>query len=58
MPIKPVPSTVQCPTCSASSGNIERQSLGKKAAKFGAFGVFAIASATKTFKCLSCGYVW
>lgn len=58
MPVQPVPATVKCPTCQANSSFIERQSLGKKAAKIGGFGVFAIGSIMKTFKCNACGYTW
>jgi len=54
----PVPAGVRCPTCGADHTAIARQSLTKRAAKIGAFGVFALASASKTFKCNHCGYTW
>ena len=49
---------MRCPTCSAGAEYIETQSRGKKAAKVAAFGVLAIGSVSKTFKCNRCGFCW
>jgi len=54
----PIPKTAKCPTCGADYSKLTRQSLTKRAAKIGAFGVFALGSAAKTFKCTACGYTW
>jgi DNA-directed RNA polymerase subunit RPC12/RpoP len=54
----PIPPEAKCPTCGADHSKLQRQSLSKRAAKVGAFGVFALGSATKTFKCTNCGYTW
>jgi len=54
----PIPGSAKCPTCGAGHKSLQRQSLTKRAAKVGAFGVFALGSASKTFKCTECGYTW
>ena len=54
----PIPPSAKCPTCGAGHTSLQRQSLTKRAAKVGAFGVFALGAASKTFKCTSCGYTW
>jgi rubredoxin len=54
----PIPESATCPTCGAGHDQLQRQSLKKRAAKITAFGVFAVASAAKTFKCQACGYTW
>lgn len=48
--------TPHCPTC--NSTDIEKISTSSKVGKAALFGVLAIGSITKQFKCNNCGYKW
>lgn len=46
----------KCPTC--GSTNIQKISASNKVGKAVLFGIFAIGSMGKTFKCNKCGHRW
>lgn len=48
--------TPKCPTC--NSANIQKISLERKGCLLALFGIFAIGTVGKTFKCNNCGYQW